>query len=161
MFYGKSAGEPVNDAKYSIFPLLFTLGLFTSTTSSRVQHAGSKRFSESGSRLPPLQQAQGSEHSGIRSKTGEVVWLFHPRNDQGSLHFEWRGPVLRGRTPIGCATIPVLSINDPDFRAVRQQLVQEQVFRLSKGAMAGMSAKSKGKALRCRRPGELYCFTRS
>jgi hypothetical protein len=35
---------------------------------------------------------------------------------------------LSGRTAIGRVTINVLAINDADFVAVREALVQEQVF---------------------------------
>lgn len=37
--------------------------------------------------------------------------LFHPRKDSWEEHFEWAGPVLRGRTAIGRTTIDVLNIN--------------------------------------------------
>ena len=73
---------------------------------------------------------KGPNIAGTDPRTGEVVRLFHPRNDQWSVHFEWRGPVLFGRTAIGRVTVHVLSINDPDFLAVREQLMQEQTFPL-------------------------------
>jgi hypothetical protein len=57
-----------------------------------------------------------------------MVRLFNPRLDQWSYHFEWRGPLLTGKTEIGRVTVQVLSINDPDFLAVREQLMYEGSF---------------------------------
>jgi len=59
---------------------------------------------------------------------GAIVRLFHPRRDVWREHFEWAGARLAGRTSIGRATIRVLAINDPDFLAVREALIEEQVF---------------------------------
>ena len=53
--------------------------------------------------------------------------LFHPRQDSWADHFEWNGPDLIGKTQIGRATIQVLSIDDPSFRAVRVALRDEGV----------------------------------
>jgi len=61
---------------------------------------------------------------------GAIVRLFHPRRDVWREHFEWVGGTLEGRTAIGRATIQVLAINDPDFLAVRNALIQERVFPL-------------------------------
>jgi hypothetical protein len=43
-------------------------------------------------------------------------------------HFAWTGAALDGRTQIGRVTIHVLAINDVDFLAMRDALIQEQVF---------------------------------
>jgi hypothetical protein len=56
--------------------------------------------------------------------------MFHPRRDVWQEHFEWRGPELRGRTPVGRVTIEVLAINDPDIRTVRRQLMSEPLYPL-------------------------------
>jgi hypothetical protein len=44
------------------------------------------------------------------------------------MQFEWAGHELRGKTTVGRATIAVLAINDPDFLAVRAQLMTEGVY---------------------------------
>ena len=51
-----------------------------------------------------------------------MVRLFHPRNDRWADHFQWDGPLLRGRSRIGRATIIVLAINAPDAVAERELL---------------------------------------
>jgi 5-methylcytosine-specific restriction endonuclease McrA len=71
---------------------------------------------------------KGPNLSGIDNVTGKIVRLFHPRRHKWSAHFRWSGPVLIGKTPIGRATINVLSINDPDRVAAREALIIEGVF---------------------------------
>lgn len=73
---------------------------------------------------------KGPNIAGTDPNTGEIVRLFHPRTDPWNGHFEWIGSALEGRTAIGRATIQVLSINDPDFLAVREALIREQAFPL-------------------------------
>jgi hypothetical protein len=51
--------------------------------------------------------------------------LFNPRENDWNEHFEWDGPRLRGKTPIGRATIDVLAINANDRVAFRRELIQE------------------------------------
>jgi hypothetical protein len=73
---------------------------------------------------PNIAGSDPSPHAG----KGAIVRLFHPRSDVWREHFEWVGATLEGRTAIGQATIRVLAINDPDFLAVREALIEERVF---------------------------------
>ena len=73
---------------------------------------------------------KGPNIAGRDVATGDLVRLFHPRQDRWSDHFAWSGAELVERTPIGRITIHVLAINDPDFLAVRQVLSEEQAFPL-------------------------------
>ena len=59
---------------------------------------------------------------------GNHVRLFNPRLDRWSDHFEWDGPLLLGKTPIGVVTIEVLAINLPYRVALRSALIAEGVF---------------------------------
>jgi hypothetical protein len=43
-------------------------------------------------------------------------------------HFQWAGATLIGVTVVGWVTIQVLAINDPDYVAARQTLIEEGVF---------------------------------
>lgn len=70
---------------------------------------------------------KGSNIAGI-SDSGEVVRLFHPRRDEWSQFFFWKGPVLQAKHPIGEATIKVLRINLDRRVALRRQLIIERVF---------------------------------
>ena len=71
---------------------------------------------------------KGPNLSGYDWETGEVVRLFNPRRDDWTLHFQWDGPYLRGRTQIGCVTIDVLTINHPSYVELRASLIAEGVF---------------------------------
>lgn len=71
---------------------------------------------------------KGPNIAGTDPKTGELVRLFHPRLDRWNIHFEWAGALVVSSTAIGRATIHVLSMNDPDFLAAREALIQERAF---------------------------------
>jgi hypothetical protein len=71
---------------------------------------------------------KGPNIAGIDPVTGELTRLFHPRRDRWRDHFEWHGPELIGRTPVGRATVSVLAINHPDYVAVRHALIAEGLF---------------------------------
>jgi hypothetical protein len=71
---------------------------------------------------------KGPNIAGIDPTSGQLVPLFHPRQQRWERHFAWDGPVLVGRTRIGRATIRVLAINDADAVAFRAELMEEGVF---------------------------------
>ena len=62
--------------------------------------------------------------AGLDPETGELHPLFHLRSDEWSEHFEWRGPLLLGRTPVGRTTIEVLDINRSDRLEHRRLLIE-------------------------------------
>jgi hypothetical protein len=45
--------------------------------------------------------------------TGELIQLFHPRRDRWTDHFSLQGVRIIGVTPVGRATVHLLSMNDP------------------------------------------------
>jgi HNH endonuclease len=57
----------------------------------------------------------------IDPETGVTVPIFNPRREQWDSHFEWveDGTVIRGKTPVGRATVAVLQMNHPDVVAAR------------------------------------------
>ncbi len=57
---------------------------------------------------------KGPNIAGIDPVSRQITRLFHPRVDYWDEHFEWNGPTLIGRTPIGRTTIDVLNINLPE-----------------------------------------------
>jgi hypothetical protein len=71
---------------------------------------------------------KGPNIAGVDPETGEIVRLFHPRQDHWRDHFEWREAGLLGRTPIGRVTIDVLAINLPYRIQLRRTLILEGVF---------------------------------
>lgn len=71
---------------------------------------------------------KGPNIAGLDPATGDLTRLFHPRTDEWSVHFEWSGHILVGRTPVGRTTVVVLAMNDAAHRVVRAALLAEGVF---------------------------------
>jgi hypothetical protein len=80
----------------------------------------------------PCNAYKGPNVAGHDSDTDQLVRLFNPRTDAWSDHFEWNGPTLVGRTPIGRTTIAVLNINAPE-RAEHRRLLVEAGILVPKG----------------------------
>jgi len=71
---------------------------------------------------------KGPNIAGRDPESHQIVRLFHPRSDEWTEHFEWKGPWLEGTSPIGRTTILVLAINAPEFLAVREAFIEERAF---------------------------------
>jgi hypothetical protein len=56
----------------------------------------------------------------------EAVVLFNPRIDSWDVHFEWsaNGLALRGKTPVGRATIALLEMNRRTMKDMRGFLLK-------------------------------------
>jgi hypothetical protein len=52
--------------------------------------------------------------------SGSVIRLFNPRLDSWEEHFQWDSYELRGRTPMGRATILALELNHPRRLLIRR-----------------------------------------
>jgi hypothetical protein len=68
---------------------------------------------------------KGPNIAGLDPRTGKLVKLFHPRRHKWTRHFRWEGPYLRGRTPVGRATVVVLAFNHPNAVDLRESLIAE------------------------------------
>jgi hypothetical protein len=58
----------------------------------------------------------------LRVGKAKLIPLFDPRSQNSSEHFETRGELIIGRTPIGRVTVCVLKMNDDDRRELRRTL---------------------------------------
>ncbi len=72
---------------------------------------------------------KGPNIAGIDPETGERAFLYDPRKDTWSDHFQWIGPLITGVSPSGRATVALLEINAAHRLAHRRQLFREGVFR--------------------------------
>ena len=72
--------------------------------------------------------SKSSNLSGLDTKTGKLVRLFHPRRHLWSHHFAWQGVELVGRTAIGRATVHVLNVNAPGRLMLRGLLARLKRF---------------------------------
>jgi HNH endonuclease len=62
---------------------------------------------------------KGSDLGSFDPQTGEFSFLFHPRRDEWSQHFELRELSIVGLTPIGRTTVQLLKLNNPERLAER------------------------------------------
>jgi hypothetical protein len=72
---------------------------------------------------------KGPNLAGIDPVSKKLSPLFHPRRHKWKRHFRYDGPALVGLTRIGRATIVVLQINDPAAVALREALIESDVWR--------------------------------
>ena len=63
-----------------------------------------------------------SNLSSIDPETGDIVTLFHPREENWHEHFRFEGPVIVGLTPKGRATAALLQMNAEERIRLRQTL---------------------------------------
>ncbi len=68
---------------------------------------------------------KGPNVAGVDPVNGEIIRLFHPRQDLWQDHFEWHDAWLFGKTAIARTTIQVLGINDADAVWLRENLALE------------------------------------
>ena|SRR5690242_16548603 len=72
---------------------------------------------------------KGPNLASIDPQTGEVVLLFHPRNDCWTEHFRWRGAEIIQLTGVGRATASLLRFNDPERIVLRNGLMRQGRYR--------------------------------
>ena len=73
---------------------------------------------------------KGSDLSSIDPETGEIVRLFHPRNDEWDDHFTLLPlGLIDPQTPVGRVTISLLRLNRPE--CVETRLIQIEAGVLS------------------------------
>jgi hypothetical protein len=65
---------------------------------------------------------KGPNIAGLDPQGGQIVPLFHPRQDHWRDHFAWEGVTIVGRTAVGRATVHVLAMNDREHLKVRDNL---------------------------------------
>lgn len=66
---------------------------------------------------------KGSDIASVHSATGELVRLFHPRQDRWGDHFRIAGPVIEPLTKIGTVTTHLLRLNLP-ARVIERDALQ-------------------------------------
>ena len=92
------------------------------------QHGGSTDLDNLAFSCLHCNRHKGPNIAGVDPTTGDLVPLYHPRQDRWEDHFRLDGAHFAGRTAKGRITIQVLAMNAPDFLAVRETLMQEGSF---------------------------------
>ncbi|MGB5969018.1 MAG: HNH endonuclease [Spirulinaceae cyanobacterium] len=67
---------------------------------------------------------KGSDLTSIDPETGEIVPLFHPRQDSWHKHFQLKDAEIVPLTPKGRVTVRLLQLNLPDRVRERQLLLE-------------------------------------
>jgi len=70
---------------------------------------------------PECNLSKGPNLTAIDGETGDIVPLFHPRNDAWPDHFFFRGVEVVGITPTGRATVELLKMNVPRRLELRRE----------------------------------------
>ncbi len=71
---------------------------------------------------------KGPNLTSIDPETGKIERLFDPRHQVWADHFELRGALVLGKTPIGRATAAVLSMNEERRIELRASLIAQGEF---------------------------------
>ena len=71
---------------------------------------------------------KGSDLTGIDPAKGQVQRLFNPRTQAWADHFELRGPFIVGLTPMGRATVRLLSMNAGQRPQLRAALIAHGLY---------------------------------
>lgn len=87
------------------------------------QHIADDSFENLALACPDCNRHKGPNLVTLDSATRSIIRLFHPRRDTWDDHFEYQGAHLRGKTPIGDATIRLLQINSEERIEMREELL--------------------------------------
>jgi HNH endonuclease len=90
------------------------------------QHGGGDDADNLALACPDCNLRKGPNLTGIDPASGDVVRLFHPRRDVWSEHFSYKGADILGLTAVGRTTVPLLEMNAPERRRVRELVANIQ-----------------------------------
>ena len=87
------------------------------------QHGGSDEADNLALACHRCNLRKGPNLTGIDPENAEIVVLFHPRRDEWTSHFRFRGPYIEGITATGRATVRLLMLNDARRLELRAELI--------------------------------------
>lgn len=73
---------------------------------------------------PPCNIAKGSDIAGADPATGAATFLYHPRQQVWSDHFELIESRIYGKTPEGRLTVQLLQLNSKERMTEREGLIE-------------------------------------
>lgn len=95
------------------------------------QHDGQTALDNLALACPHCNRDKGPNIAGRDARSGELVRLFHPRQDVWPDHFRSERARIVGTTPIGRVTVHVLAMNANEALLLRAQLIEEGLFLIS------------------------------
>lgn len=71
---------------------------------------------------PMCNSHKADKYEAVDPESDQIVPLFNPGQEMWNEHFEWieEGTVIRGKTPVGRATVIALQMNHPDMVEARR-----------------------------------------
>lgn len=87
------------------------------------QHGGTDALPNLALACSRCNRTKGPNLSSLDPSTGQMVRLFHPRQDSWDAHFEFQGATIVGLTPEGRATVELLKMNEPKRVRTRATLI--------------------------------------
>lgn len=72
---------------------------------------------------PSCNTTKGSDIAGADPKTGQAIFLFHPRQQLWNDHFDLNDGTIMGKTPEGRLTVQLLQLNLMERVSERQGLI--------------------------------------
>ncbi|MEQ8786293.1 MAG: HNH endonuclease signature motif containing protein [Pirellulaceae bacterium] len=100
--------------EYCRMPQEFDLQPFQVDHIRAQKHSGATTAANLALSCLPCNSYKGANVAGYDPDDDQLQPLYNPRHDDWNEHFEWRGPVLRGKASVGRTTIQVLRINLPE-----------------------------------------------
>jgi hypothetical protein len=92
------------------------------------QHEGETSFDNLALACPHCNRYKGPNIAGRDRNTGQLVRLFHLRQDLWADHFQFEGARVAGKTPVGRATVQVLAMNATEPLLFRSELLRTGVI---------------------------------
>ncbi|HEY3856970.1 MAG TPA: HNH endonuclease signature motif containing protein [Verrucomicrobiae bacterium] len=87
------------------------------------QHAGPTEVENLAWACQRCNLCKGTNLTGFDPESGQIVRLFNPRSQAWEEHFQSKGHLIIGQTPIGRATIFLLQMNCPARQELRGELI--------------------------------------
>ena len=92
------------------------------------QHGGLDDTENLALACPDCNAHKGPNLTSIDPESDQYVRLFNPRIDRWDDHFQTQGPFIAGTTPIGRATVSLLTMNESERLQMRAELQQTGDF---------------------------------
>jgi hypothetical protein len=92
------------------------------------KHGGSDDPANLAFACPRCNVSKGPNLAGLDSATGHIEPLFNPRTQSWPDHFELRGSLIVGRSPVGRTTVEVLAMNEGRRVQLRTDLIAQDEF---------------------------------
>jgi hypothetical protein len=93
-----------------------------------LKHGGKNKLENLALACVDCNQFKGPDIAAVDPLTGELTFLFNPRQQIWGEHFQLVGAQIMGLTPAGRATVKLLKLNEKDRVQSRQELIADGLY---------------------------------